>query len=398
MSGPLDGIRVLDLTSVVLGPYATQIMGDLGADVIKVESPEGDTTRNTGEARHPGMATVYLNANRNKRSLVLDLKQESARDALMRLVEGADVFVHSIRPQKIAALGFGPEPVQARNPRIIYAAIHGFREDGPYSGRPAYDDIIQGACGISALMQAVTGEPLYTPMVTADKTCGLTTAYAVMAALFHRERNGQGQAIEIPMYETMVSFTLVENLYGWVFDPPQGQIGYPRAMTSYRRPHKTADGYVCFLAYTDAQWARFWQQVGRPELSRDPRFLTLAERTTHIEPLYELAGQYLAKRTTAEWLEVLARLEIPHMPMNRLEDLPNDPHLKAVGFFRKVDHPTEGPLLTTDIPVRYSRTPGAIERPAPGLGEHSVALLEEAGCEAADIERMIEDGATINGR
>ena len=239
--GPLAGVRIVDLTSVVLGPYATQMLGDLGADIIKVEPPEGDTTRNTGPRRNAGMASVFMGVNRNKRSIVLDLKQASARDALLRLVDTADVFVHNIRPQKLEPLGLGPEALLARRPSLIYAGIHGWREDGPYGGRPAYDDIIQGLCGMASLMDQLTGQPRYAPTIIADKTCGLVSAQAILAALYHRERTGQGQFVEIPMFETMVSFLMVEHLHGRTFVPEQGGLGYSRVLAPWRRPSPTAD-------------------------------------------------------------------------------------------------------------------------------------------------------------
>ena len=272
MTLPLDGFRVLDLSSVVLGPLATQVLGDLGAEVIKIEAPGGDTTRSTGPQRSPGMAALFMGVNRNKRSAVLDLKQAAARDALWRLIDGADVFLHSIRPQKLDRLGFGQESVRRRNPRIVYAGLHGYRTDGPYGGRPAYDDVIQGRSGSADLMARLVGEPRYMPTIMADKTCALVAAYAVVAALLARERTGRGQFVEIPMFETMAAFNLTEHIYGRVFDPAAAEMGYPRVLVQWRRPYPTADGYICMLAYTDEQWRRFWREVGRAELIDDPRF------------------------------------------------------------------------------------------------------------------------------
>ena len=397
MAGPLEGVRVLDLTSVLLGPFATMLLGDMGADVIKIEGPEGDTTRTTGPSRHPGMSAFYLIANRSKRSIVLDLKQPSATAALWRLIDGADVFVHSIRPQAIARLGFGPEAVLARNPRIVYAGAHGFSEQGPYAGQPAYDDIIQAASGISALMEKIAGEPLHTPMVTADKTVGLSLLYAILAALFARERTGRGQFVEVPMLEVMTQFVLMEHLYGHVFDPPLDQIGYPRVLAKWRRPYKTKDGWVAMLAYTDRQWAKFVTEAGRPELASDQRFATLGARTKNIEQVYAHVGELLPARTTDTWVETLERLEIPCMRVNRLEDLENDPHLKAIGFFRPVEHPTEGKLTMTAPPVRFADTPADIRRMPERLGQSSVAVLREAGLSEADVRTMLASGATVDG-
>jgi crotonobetainyl-CoA:carnitine CoA-transferase CaiB-like acyl-CoA transferase len=393
--GPLDGIRVLDLTSVVLGPLATQTMGDMGADIVKIESPAGDTTRYTGPKRSADMSALYMGLNRNKRSLVLDLKQESAREALWKLIDSADVFLHSVRPQAMERLGFGADAVCARNPRIIYAGIHGFRMDGPYAGRPAYDDVIQGLSGSADLMARLVGEPRYMPTIMADKTCGLVTVNAVLAALLERERSGRGQFVEIPMFETMVAFNMADHIFGYTFDPPEGPIGYSRVLTPSRRPYKTTDGFICLLAYTDIQWVRFWAEVGRPELKDDPRFDSLSSRADNIEAVYSLAGEFIAKRSTANWLEVLPRLEIPCGEIVALEDIPNDPHLRAVGFFRKEIHPTEGAITVPDTPVQFSRTPASIDRLQPKLGEHSAEVLGEAGLSDGEIEEMRATGATI---
>src|SRR6202167_3795647 len=269
MAGPLAGIRVLDLTAVVAGPLATQMLGDMGADVIKIEAPEGDAPRHTGPARSPNMAALFMGLNRSKRSLVLDLKQQRARDAMWRLIAGADVLVHSMRPQKIEKLGFGYETACARSPRLIYAALHGYRNGGPYSGQPAYDDVIQGQSAIAALMWEVAGEPRYAPMILADKTCALSIAGAVTAALYARERTGRGQFVEIPMFEQMVAFVLGEHLFGHNFVPSLGTLGYTRVLASWRRPYKTMDGYLCMMAYTHLHWQKFWTMVGKPEIHGD---------------------------------------------------------------------------------------------------------------------------------
>lgn len=394
MTGPLAGIRVLDLTSVVLGPLATQTMGDMGADIVKIEAPAGDTTRYTGPKRSADMSALYMGLNRNKRSLVLDLKQESARDALWRLIETADVFLHSIRPAAIAKLGFDHESVLARNGRIVYAGIHGFGMDGPYAGRPAYDDVIQGLSGSADLMARLVGEPRYMPTIMADKTCGLVTVNAVLAALLERGTSGKGQFVEIPMFETMVAFNMADHIFGHTFDPPEGPMGYSRVLTPSRRPYKTTDGYICLLAYTDIQWVRFWAEVGRPELKDDPRFDSLASRADNIEAVYSLAGDFIATRSTRDWLDTLERLEIPCGEITELEEIPNDPHLKAVGFFRSEEHPTEGAITVPDTPVQFSRTPASIDRLQPKLGEHSGEILREAGLADDDIERMRASGAT----
>lgn len=393
--GPLGGVRVLDLTSVVFGPLCTQILGDQGADVIKIEGPEGDTTRYTGPARSPGMAAVFLGLNRSKRSLVLDLKQPAAKDALWRLIESADVLVHSIRPQKIEKLGFSASAVTARNPRIVYAGLHGYREDGPYSGQPAYDDVIQGQSGAVALMSSVSGEPRYAPMIIGDKTCGLAAAQAISAALFARERTGRGQVVEVPMLETMVAYNLAEHLFGGNFVPTIGSLGYSRVLAPWRRPYATADGHICMLAYTDGQWRRFWTLVGRPELITDERFATMSNRAANISELYRLAGECMSARTTQGWMRALSDAEIPCGPINSLDDLLDDPHLKAIGFFPHVEHPSEGLLRTTMPPVCYNRTASVVERLQPRLGQHSAEVLAEAGLDERQIAALVETGATV---
>ena len=394
MPGPLQGVRILDLTSVVLGPLATQVMGDLGADVIKIESPQGDTTRHTGPKRSSAMAALFMGLNRNKRSIVLDLKQEPARNALWKLIENADVFLHSIRQSAVARLGFPPDAVLARNPRIIYGAIQGFRSDGTYAGAPAYDDVIQGLSGCVDLMTRIVGEPRYMPTIMVDKTCGLVVSYAVMAALFERERSGIGQAIEIPMFETMVAFNMADHLFGHAFDPPEGPMGYSRVLTPARRPYPTQDGFLCMLAYTDDQWRRFWNVVEHPEYANDRRFDSLASRAENIEEVYSLASTFIARQTTDHWLEVLGGLDIPCAQATPIDELVEDPHLKSVDFFRTEDHPTEGAIRVTDTPVRFSRTPAEINHLQPGLGEHSVDILREAGLSEAEIGDMLDRGAT----
>jgi crotonobetainyl-CoA:carnitine CoA-transferase CaiB-like acyl-CoA transferase len=388
-SGPLSGIRVLDLTSVVFGPLCTQVLGDQGADVIKIEGPEGDTTRYTGPARSPGMAALFLGLNRNKRSLVLDLKHEAAKSALWKLIDTADVLVHSIRPQAVERLGFAPEAVLARNPRIVYCALTGYGTGGPYAGQPAYDDVIQGQSGIASLMSQLAGEPRYAPMIMGDKTCGLVASQAITAALFSRERTGKGQYVEVPMLETMAAFTLAEHMFGHTFEPPHGGIGYNRVLAPWRKPYKTSDGYIAMLVYTDAQWRRFWKLVGREPLGQDPRFATMAARADNIAEVYRIAGECMLARTTAEWLAVLTELEIPCAHVKSLEDLLADEHLAAVGFFHRRVHPSEGNLLMPGPPARFAATPPAIDKLQPRLGEHSREVLAEAGLSQAEIERVV---------
>ncbi len=397
MTGPLSGIRILDLTSVVAGPLATQTLADMGADVVKIESPDGDTTRYTGPARSPDMAALFMGLNRGKRSLVLDLKVPAAAAALWRLIAKADVFIHSMRPQKIEKHGFGHQAVCARNPRIVYAGLHGYRDGGPYSRQPAYDDVIQGQSGVAALMAEVASEPRYAPTILADKVTALSLVGAIAAALFAREKTGTGQFVEVPMFETTVAFVLAEHLFGHCFAPPLGKLGYTRVLGTWRRPYRTKDGYLCMMAYTEAQWRKFWAMVGKPEVADDPRFCSIAARSHNVVALYELAGACLADKTTDEWLALLRKLEIPSARVSSLDDVMADPQLAATGFFKRATHPSEGEIAFTDLPVRFGEQPASPARLQPRLGEHSIEVLREAGLGESEIKALLAAGATVAG-
>ena len=388
---PLQGIRVLDLSSVVFGPYAAQWLADLGADVVKIEAPEGDNTRFTGPANEPGMAALFLGVNRSKRSVVLDLTTAAGRDAMGVLIDGADVLLHSIRPQKLTKLGLDPATVCARNPRLIYAGLHGFAEAGPYGGRPAYDDVIQGMAGNADLMARSTGTPRYFPTIAADKTSGLVGATSILAALVRRATTGKGGFIEVPMFESQVAFNLVEHMYGAHFTPPRGAMGYPRILAEWRRPFATADGWLCMMPYTNPHWRAFFAEVGRLELADDPRFVDYATRSVHVAALYALAGEFVAARTTDDWLPVLERLQIPSAPVFTLEQLPADPHLVATGFFTTIADPA-GDLTYPGVPVTFDgQRPGM--RMPPRLGEHTREVLAEAGLSPAAIDALGNDAA-----
>ena len=386
--GPLTGVRIIDLTSVIMGPFATHILADLGADVIKVESPEGDSLRNYEPLRHPGMAGNVLNLHRNKRSIVLDLKREDGRAALDRLTQTADVFVHNLRPKAIERLGYPYERVRTLKPDIVYCGAYGFSAKGPYGDKAAYDDLIQAGSGVAALYAGVHGEPAYAPTVICDKLAGQAIAYAILAALFQRERGGGGQAIEVPMFETTVEFTLAEHMCGFGFEPPLGRPGFPRVLDSMRKPYRTKNGYACILPYSDRNWQDFYEFTGRTEFKGDPRFERLPQRVRNIRTLYQMVEEEAAKRTTEEWVEFCDRVSIPCMPMNSLEDLPADPHLQAVRLFDVAEHPSEGRYRVVRSPVTFSAAPFRIRRHAPRLGEHTREVLADAGFSDAEIERL----------
>ena len=377
---PLKDIRVIDLTTVAMGPLASQWLGDFGADVIKVEAPGGDSTRETGPAIEAGMAAMFLGANRNKRSVVLDLKRQDDRDALARLVDDADVFMHNIRPQKLAKLGLAPEVLTERNPRLVYASLHGFGEAGPYGGRPAYDDIIQGLSGCADLMRRQTGQPQYFPAITADKTTGLIAAMAILAALTGRAASDRGTIVEVPMFECMASFNLLEHLYGRQFVPPRGGMGYPRVLSPHRRPYRTRDGYICILPYTDAHWQAFFTHADAARYASDPRFVTMATRTANIDLLYKLVADLIAQHTTGYWLDVCEANAIPASPVLSLDELIDDRHLDAVGFYTTLHDPALGDLLMPGVPVLFDGERPPMSMP-PRLGEHNREVLGAAGIE-----------------
>ena len=385
--GPLAGIRVIDLTQVVLGPIGTQILGDAGADVIKIEPPSGDMTRYVGPRRSDDMAAYFTNLNRNKRSVVLDLKQPAARSALIRLVEGADVFVHNMRLSAAARLDLDYDSLRRVNPRIIHACATGFRPGSSKEEDPAYDDIIQGMGGLAHLngVGAQADGPRYVPSVLADKLTGHVLASSIAMALFSRERTGQGQAVHVPMMDTLVSFLLPEHMWGHTINAPELGIGYPRMLTPDRRPFATKDGHLCVMVATHAQWSRLYALFGRPELANDPRFATATERAKNIEAAYAIVAEGMRQRTDAEWMLLLKQADLPHGPANSLEDLTRDAYLNEIGFFRKMDHPTEGPMTMLGIPVTYYGTPATIRRLAPRLGEHTREVLAEAGLDEAEI-------------
>jgi len=396
MSGPLDGVRVLDLTTVVMGPYATQILADFGADVIKVEPPEGDVMRYNAPLRSRAMGHIFLNANRNKRSIVLDLKQPAAREACLALAKTADVLVYNIRPQAMARLGLSYDEVRAVNPRLIYLGGFGYSQRGPYAAKAAYDDLIQGAAGLPWLAEAAGAEsPRYTPVIIADRSVGLHMANAVCAALYRREKTGLGQRVDVPMFESLLQSVLGEHLGGQTYVPPTAPPGYGRMLAKERRPYRTKDGYLCVLVYNDKQWHAFFGVIGRPDLQRDPRYATQEARSRDYQGAYSMVAEEIAKRGTAEWLAALEAADIPVQKMNSLQDILADPHLAAIGYFQEREHPTEGRIRTMAVPSEWSESPPAYRRHAPQLGEHTREILRQAGYADDAIERMMACGAAL---
>jgi crotonobetainyl-CoA:carnitine CoA-transferase CaiB-like acyl-CoA transferase len=392
MNGPLDGLRVLDLTTTFMGPYCTLLLAHMGADVIKVEAPGGDIVRNIGPERNPGMGTIFLNANHGKRSVVLDLKRPEGRATLDRLVESTDVLVSNMRPKAVDTLDIGPDRLRAVNDRLIYCSLTGFGAGGPYRDLAAYDDVIQAVSGLAAV-QGAPGQPAYVRTPVADKIVGIMGTTAILAAVAARERTGQGQLVEVPMFETMAQFMLLDQQGGHLFQPPIGPTGYSRTSSPFRKPYRTADGHVGVVVYTDRQWLSFFRLIDRLDLLEDPRFGTISARTRHIDDLYEIVEQALLTRSSAEWLELLAELGIPCVPILSTAELLDDEHLRAVNFFDYVEHPTEGALRMPRLPIGFSAHPATGGRPAPRLGEHGAQVLSELGVPDDEIEHLIEIGA-----
>jgi crotonobetainyl-CoA:carnitine CoA-transferase CaiB-like acyl-CoA transferase len=375
-TGPLRGVRVLDLTTVVMGPSATQLLGDLGADVVKLESPAGDNMRWIGPWRHAGMGPLFLQSNRNKRSVVLDLKTPDGKAAAMALAARADVLVSNVRPQGLQRLGLDYDSVRAANSRIIYCAAVGYGSGGPDAGKAVYDDLMQAASGIAGLFASVDGAPRYAPINVCDRVVGLHVSNAVTAALYHRAVTDEGQFIEVPMFETMAQFVLADHLGGGAFQPPEGEMGYRRLLSRTRGPYPTKDGHLALVVYTDRHWRDFTRLVGCPDLlATDDRFRSQESRTRHAEEVGRFIAGQLPARTTVEWLKLLHEIDIPACPVNAIEALADDPHLKAVGLFQTAEHPTEGTLTIARPPLHFSRSPASVRRLAPNLGEHNAELL-----------------------
>ncbi len=395
MAGALYGIKVLDLTTVIMGPYCTQILGDMGADVVKVESHAGDNMRMVGPMKNPGMGHIHLHLNRNKRSLVLDLKHPQGLEACLKLAAEADVLVYNVRPQSMARLGLSYEAVKKLNEKIIYVGAFGYAEKGPYAGRPAYDDLIQGITGVASLSQRQTGDvPRYSPVTIGDRSVGLHTVNAVLAALFHRERTGEGQAIEITMFEAMSQFVLGDHMGGKTFDPPLGDTAYARLIAPHRRPYATSDGFLCVLIYNNKHWMTFFDAIGRADLKTNPKFSEHTERAANIAEVYEFVATTMATKSTAVWQALLDQADIPFATMHSIDSLLEDEHMRAIGFFPEFDHPTEGRIRATAPIGEWSATPPTIRILPARLGEHSAEILAEVGYSADEIAAMLAAGVT----
>jgi crotonobetainyl-CoA:carnitine CoA-transferase CaiB-like acyl-CoA transferase len=398
--GPLSGIKILDLTSVVLGPFATHILSSLGAQVIKIETEDGDTMRHVGPMNSAGMGHIFMHANSNKQSVVLDLKSPDGLEAALRLASSCDVMISNVRPAAMARLGLDFESVKKRSPRIIYVSCCGFDQDGPYATKPAYDDLIQGAVGVPWLMkQYGAPEPCYAPVTLADRVTGLHAVYAVTTALFERERFERenpnkkwgGTAVVVPMFEALTQFVLGDHLAGASYEPPIGAAGYARLLTPHRKPYKTSDGYLCVLIYNDKHWQSFFSSV--PEaitLKTDPRFVTHTARADNIDAVYAEVSRLMQTRTTSQWRTLLELADIPNMPINSPDDLLNDPHHAATGFIQTFEHPTEGTMRMVSNPTQWSNHPKlAKPQPAPHLGQHTREVLSQLGYDDATITRMM---------
>lgn len=394
--GPLSGLRVVDLTSVLFGPYCTQLLGDLGADVIKVESFEGDTIRYAGTARHDAMSGVFMNTNRNKRSLAIAIKTREGREILDRLLAQADVFVTNIRRKSLVRLRLDAASLAPVFPSLIHCSATGYGAGGKYEDEPAFDDTIQAMSGLASLQKAFCDEPRYVASAVADKISGLMLALGITAAIRHRDVTGVAQSVDVPMFETMVAFNMVEHLSGAVFDPSVGPMVYPRTISPHRRPYRTQDGYLAVMPYTDRHWSSFFKIIGQQQLADDSRFHSITARTENIDELYRLLADEIAKSSTEWWLENLKKHDIPVVKVLSPEDLLKDEHLLRTGFIRRDPHPTEGIVVGFDSPIRFSESPVQVRRLAPNLGQHSAEILQDLGYNQADIDAFSGTGVIKN--
>ena len=389
-TGPLKGFRILDLTTVLFGPFGTQTLGDWGAEVIKIERLTGDTWRTSGQFRNRGMSGQFMAVNRNKRSIAVDLRHADGKEVLRRLIASADALVSNIRPAALERLGFGYETCRSINPRLVYASATGFGQDGPWAARPAFDEIIQAASGFASAMGS-DEEPAFVPSLVGDKICGMALTSAVTAALLHRERTGEGQRVEVPMLETLAAFNSIEMFGGLAFVPPIGPSGYKRMKE--RQPARTKDGWLTMLPYSGDNWCAFFEAVGHPECIEEFAVQDPVLRARNIDKLYDRMREIALTRTTAEWEELLLSIDVPHTAFAPLRHIAEQPHLKAVGLFQEIDHPTEGKLLQARPPARFSESPANLHRMAPQLGEHTREILQEVGYPEAEIDQLIDKKA-----
>jgi crotonobetainyl-CoA:carnitine CoA-transferase CaiB-like acyl-CoA transferase len=392
---PLAGIRVVEVGAVVLAPYAASVLADMGASVVKIEPLSGDSTRALGHAEHPGMAALFLNCNRGKQSVAMDLRKPAALEAVHRLVAQSDIFLHNMRADSAERLGIGYDALRAINDKLIYCASYGYGAAGRGATRPAYDDIIQAGCGLAALRGQVDGQPAYAPTILADKTTALFAVIGIMGALMERTRTGEGRQLEVPMLETMTHFMSVEHLNGLTWQEPRAASGYIRLLNSYRRPHRTKDGFLAVMPHSESQWRKFFTAVGRPDVLTDARFATASDRSRNIEAMYMIVSDVLPTRTSAQWVELFDQYDVPYGPVNTLEDLTEDGHLADVGFWHQVQHPTEGLLRVPSFPVRDGGPKGDASPAtiAPGLGQHTVEVLTTLGYDNDAIDAMCQSGA-----
>ena len=394
-SGPLKGVRVLDFSSVVMGPYATMILANLGADIVKVEAPSGDIMRQVGPMKNPRMGHSFLHANRGKRSVSLDLKHPDGQKAALRLAADVDVIVQNVRPAALARLGLDYDSVRKVNPNVIFATAVGYGSSGRYAGQPAYDDLIQGITGIPSLvLESGASQPRYLPTPIADRAVGLYLSSMISAALFQRERTGVGQSVEVPMFEVLSQFVLGDHMGGLTYDPPIGPPHYARLISPDRRPYRTKDGFICALVYTDRNWKSFLELIGQPALfEEDKRFSSHQSRSENIDYIYSIISDEIIKQNTEVWLDIFKKNDIPATVMNSISTLIEDEHLADVAFFEKVLHPTEGIIRTMAAPETWSETPSSARGHAPNLGEHTVEILLEIGMDLSEIEQGLSEWA-----
>ena len=395
--GPLDGVKVVDLTTIVVGPICTRTLADYGAEVIKVEAPGGDLLRTMAEgSRNPGMSGKFINFNRNKRSIGLDIKKPEGLEAMRRLIDKADVFVSNVRPDALTRAGLDYATLSKTNPRLIVCSILAFGRGGRYYGRPAYDPVIQSLSGVAGTIARATGEPRFVPMVMTDHTSGLIAAQAIGFALYRREKTGKGEAIDVPMLENMTSFVSSEHMGAMTFDPPVGPSGDGRLLSPNYKPVPTKDGYVTVRPNTNVQAFAFFDAIGKPELKTDPRFNSAAARTRNAAAYFEVQTTSLGHKTTDEWVELFDKLDVPAARYNTIDELLTDPHLTDVGFFKEEQHPSEGKIKRTRLANTFSGGARSNETPAPLMGQHTREILKEAGFSPAEIDAMVASGAAIS--